>query len=100
MVDDSREAAPAPVLEARGLYHVYRGREVETVALRGVDVSLAPGSWTSVMGPSGSGKRTLLTILSRPGLPTAGRVFLDGTDLTGLSAAERARRRREYVGLV
>jgi ABC-type lipoprotein export system ATPase subunit len=100
MVDDEWAGAAAPVLEARGLYHVYRGREVETVALRGVDLSLAPGSWTSVMGPSGSGKSTLLTILAGLDLPTAGRVFLDGTDLTGLSTTERARRRREHVGLV
>jgi ABC-type lipoprotein export system ATPase subunit len=89
-----------PVVEARGLYHVYRGREVETVALRGADISLAAGSWTSVMGPSGSGKSTLLHILSGLDLPTAGRVLLDGVDLTGLSAAERARRRREKVGLL
>jgi ABC-type lipoprotein export system ATPase subunit len=73
---------------------------VETVALRGADISLAAGSWTSVMGPSGSGKSTLLHILSGLDLPTAGRVLLDGVDLTGLSAAERARRRREKVGLL
>jgi putative ABC transport system ATP-binding protein len=100
MVDDERGTADDPVLEGRGLYHVYRGREVETVALRGVDIGLAPGSWTSVMGPSGSGKSTLLNILAGLDLPTAGRVVLAGADLTGLSAAERARRRREGVGLM
>jgi ABC-type lipoprotein export system ATPase subunit len=88
------------VLDARGIYHVYRGREVETVALRGTDISLSRRSWTSVMGPSGSGKSTLLHVLAGLHLPTAGRVFLDGVDLTGLSAAERTRRRREQVGLV
>src|SRR4051794_10432470 len=100
MVDDERGTADDPVLEGRGLYHVYRGREVETVALRGVDIGLAPGSWTSVMGPSGSGKSTLLNILAGLDPPTAGRVVLAGADLTGLSAAERARRRREGVGLM
>jgi ABC-type lipoprotein export system ATPase subunit len=89
-----------PVLEAHGLYHVYRGREVETVALRGTDISLSRRSWTSVMGPSGSGKSTLLHVLAGLDLPTAGRVLLDGVDLTGLSAAERAQCRREQVGLV
>jgi putative ABC transport system ATP-binding protein len=100
LVEDQRGTAAVSVLDARGLYHVYRGREVETVALRGVDISLAPGSWTSVMGPSGSGKSTLLHILAGLDLPTAGRVLLDGVDLTGLSAAERSRCRRERVGLV
>lgn len=88
------------VLDARGLYHVYRGREVETVALRGASVGLVAGSWTSVSGPSGSGKSTLLHILAGLHLPTAGQVFLEGVDLTGLSAAERARRRRDAVGLL
>src|SRR3954471_10777942 len=100
MVDDERGTADDPVLEGRGLYHVYRGREVETVALRGADVGLAPGSWTSVMGPSGSGKSTLLHVLAGLHPPTAGRVFLDGVDLSALTAAERARRRREAVGIL
>jgi ABC-type lipoprotein export system ATPase subunit len=88
------------VVDARGLYHVYRGREVETVALRGADVALPAGSWTSVTGPSGSGKSTLLHILAGLHLPTAGQVYLDGVDLTGLPAADRARRRRAAVGLL
>ena len=100
MADDQRDGPAGPVLDARGLYHVYRGREVETVALRGADISLAAGSWTSVMGPSGSGKSTLLHILAGLELPTAGRVLLGGVDLTGLTPADRARCRREGVGLL
>lgn len=100
VVEDQRDMRVGPVLDARGLYHVYRGRDVETVALRGADISLAPGSWTSVMGPSGSGKSTLLHILAGLHLPTAGRVLLDGVDLTGLPAGDRSRRRREAVGLL
>ena len=100
MTDDSPDIPGGPVLEARGLYHVYRGREVETVALRGTDISLSGGSWTSVMGPSGSGKSTLLHVLAGLHRPTAGRVLLDSVDITGLSATERSRRRRKQVGLV
>ena len=51
-------------IEARDLFHIYRGRELETIALRGADLALARGSWTSVMGPSGSGKSTLLHVMS------------------------------------
>ena len=36
-------------IEARDLFHIYRGRELETIALRGADLALARGSWTSVM---------------------------------------------------
>jgi ABC-type lipoprotein export system ATPase subunit len=95
-----RPTADGPVVDACGIYHVYRGREVETVALRGADLSLAAGSWTSVTGPSGSGKSTLLHILAGLHLPTAGKVYLDGVDLTGLSTADRARRRRAAVGML
>jgi ABC-type lipoprotein export system ATPase subunit len=88
------------VLEARGLYHVYREREVETVALRGAEISLGAGEWTSVMGPSGSGKSTLLHVLAGLVEPTAGCVLVDGTDVTRQGADEQARRRRRQIGVV
>jgi ABC-type lipoprotein export system ATPase subunit len=89
-----------PVVEADGLYHIYRDAEVETVALRGAAIALAAGSWTSVMGPSGSGKSTLLHVLAGLLTPSGGSVLLDGEDLTRLSPAEWARRRRRDIGVV
>jgi ABC-type lipoprotein export system ATPase subunit len=89
-----------PAVEARGLYHIYREREVETVALRGTELVLQPASWTSVMGPSGSGKSTLLHVLAGLLAPTAGSVFIDGEDITRLPASTRARRRRSRIGVV
>jgi len=89
-----------PVMEARGLYHIYRGREVETVALRGAGLALERASWTSIMGPSGSGKSTLISILAGLVEPTAGSVVVDGEDLTRLPPPERARWRRRRVGIM
>ena len=89
-----------PVIEASGLYHIYREAEVETVALRGAELALAAGSWTSVIGPSGSGKSTLLHVLAGLLEPSGGSVRLDGEDLTRLSPPERARRRRRDIGVV
>jgi len=89
-----------PLMEARGLYHIYREAEVETVALRGAELALAAGSWTSVIGPSGSGKSTLLHVLAGLLEPSGGSVRLDGEDLTRLSPPERARRRRRDIGVV
>ena len=88
------------MLEASGLYHIYREAEVETVALRGAELALAAGSWTSVVGPSGSGKSTLLHVLAGLLEPSGGSVRLDGEDLTRLSPPERARRRRRDIGVV
>lgn len=90
----------SPVIEARGLYHIYREREVETVALRGTELILQPASWTSVMGPSGSGKSTLLHVLAGLLAPTAGSVVVDGEDIARLPASARARRRRSRIGVV
>ncbi|MEA2404140.1 MAG: putative transport system ATP-binding protein [Thermoleophilaceae bacterium] len=88
------------VLDASGLYHIFREPEVETVALRGADVALAAGTWTCVMGPSGSGKSTLLQVLAGLLEPNGGSVTMDGQDLTRLPAQERARWRRSRIGVV
>ena len=88
------------MVEARGLYHIYRERDVETVALRGAELALEAGTWTSVMGRSGSGKTTLVHILAGLLEPTAGSVLIDGADLTRLPPDERARRRRLQIGVV
>lgn len=90
----------SPVMEARGLYHIYREGEVETVALRGAGLALERASWTSLMGPSGSGKSTLVYILAGLIEPSAGSVVVDGEDLTKLPPPERARWRRRRVGIV
>ena len=87
-------------VEARGLYHIYREAEVETVALKGAQLVLEQGSWTSLMGPSGSGKSTLVQVLGGMLEPSGGSVVIDGRDITRLPPADRARVRRRSIGLV
>jgi ABC-type lipoprotein export system ATPase subunit len=94
------EARNGSVMEAVGLYHIYREAELETVALRGADLALEAGSWTSVMGPSGSGKSTLVHVMGGLLEPNGGSVMIDGQDLTRLTSDERARRRRRHIGVV
>jgi ABC-type lipoprotein export system ATPase subunit len=89
-----------PAVEARGLYHIYREAEVETVALKGAQLVLEQGSWTSLMGPSGSGKSTLVQVLGGLLEPSGGSVVIDGRDITRLPPADRARVRRRSIGLV
>ncbi len=96
----SSRQVSGPVIEARGLYQIFRETEVETVALRGAELTLEAGSWTTLMGPSGSGKSTLVHILAGLLEPSGGSVMIDGRDLTRLSSPDRARERRRHIGLV
>jgi putative ABC transport system ATP-binding protein len=91
---------PDLVIEAKGLYHIYREASLETIALRGADLALVRGTWTSVMGPSGSGKSTLLHVMAGLVEPSGGSVMIGGQDLTRLPPAERDRRRRSRIGVV
>ncbi|MBL8487278.1 MAG: ABC transporter ATP-binding protein [Rhodocyclaceae bacterium] len=69
-------------------------------ALRGVNLVIGPGEYLSIMGPSGSGKSSLLNVLGLLDRPNAGRYELEGRDVTGLSDDELARVRRERIGFV
>jgi putative ABC transport system ATP-binding protein len=72
----------------------------EVHALRGVDLSVEPGTMVAVMGPSGSGKSTLLAIAGTLEDPTEGEVRVGGTPVATLAAGERARLRRRAIGYV
>jgi putative ABC transport system ATP-binding protein len=80
-----------------GVSKVYPGG---SVALREVTTEWERGEWVAVTGPSGSGKSTLLHLLSAMDRPTAGEISVDSWQLSQLDSRERARYRREAVGLV
>lgn len=86
-------------LRLDGVRKVY-GDDNPVVALDDVSLALAAGTFTAVMGPSGSGKSTLLQCAAGLDRPTAGRVFVDGTAMTGGSEADLTRFRRERIGFV
>ena len=79
---------------------IYRVGKVDVNALRGVNVSVAPGEFVAVMGPSGCGKSTLLHILGGLLKPSSGRVIVDGEDLAAMSDAARTDLRRRKIGFV
>ena len=79
---------------------VYGEGEAATAALREVSLTIERGSWTAVMGPSGHGKSTLLQLMGALDRPTAGEIFVEGDNLTELSAGRLARVRARKIGFV
>jgi len=61
----------------------------EFAALKGVSFEIEPGEFFALLGPSGSGKSTTLRILAGLDAPSAGRVFIDGQDITAADARDR-----------
>jgi putative ABC transport system ATP-binding protein len=74
--------------------------EVETHALRGVNLSIEDGEFTALVGPSGSGKTTLLQLIGLLDKPTSGQVFINGKDATRLNRNQRADLRKETIGFI
>jgi putative ABC transport system ATP-binding protein len=79
---------------------VYKIGEVETNALRGVNLSIGDGEFTALVGPSGSGKTTLLQLIGLLDQPTTGHVFINGKDATHLNRNQRADLRKDAIGFV
>jgi putative ABC transport system ATP-binding protein len=98
--DSTLAADDAPlvrVVDARRLYQ-RAGRDL--VALDGVNLTIARGSFVAIMGRSGSGKSTLLNLMGCLDFPTAGAVLLDGTDTRALDDPRRSRLRNRLVGFL
>ena len=89
----------APVLVAEGLTRELPGDPPVTL-VAGADLAIEPGKFTAIVGPSGCGKSSLLYLLGLIDRPTAGRLLLEGRDVSPLSGDERARIRLERFGFV
>jgi putative ABC transport system ATP-binding protein len=79
---------------------IFKIGEVETKALRGVDLSIENGEFTALVGPSGSGKTTLLQLIGLLDQPTTGSVSINGQDATHLNRNQRADLRKDAIGFV
>jgi putative ABC transport system ATP-binding protein len=91
--------AAEAVLLLENIYRIYRAGPVETVALRGANLAVRRGEFVALVGPSGSGKSSLVQIAAGLDEPSAGQAWLEGRLLAGLDEEERVRLRRRRVGV-
>ncbi|HWS46311.1 MAG TPA: ABC transporter ATP-binding protein [Acidimicrobiia bacterium] len=87
-------------LDAHDLYRFYHAGAEETLALRGVSLTVDPGEIVAVMGPSGSGKSTLLACLAGLDEPDGGMVRVGGEQLTRRSETTRTALRARHIGVL
>jgi putative ABC transport system ATP-binding protein len=96
----SPHANGKPVIELAGVYKSYFMESLEVPILKDINITVREGEFVAIMGPSGSGKSTLMNLVGCLDVPTQGKVFLDGHDITKLSDNHLARIRGSLVGFV
>jgi len=82
------------------VHRLYRSDEVETTALKSIELQIEEGEFVAIMGPSGCGKSTLLNILGTIDRPTSGKYMFRDLEVTDMAEAELARLRRDNLGFV
>ena len=99
-IPEERSEAELPiVIETRGLKKTYFGK-IDVPVLFGLDIEIRAREFVAIVGQSGSGKSTLLNILGALDVPTGGKVFVNGVDISTLDDDGLARLRSDDVGFI
>ena len=88
------------MIQLQNIKKVFSTEEVETWALREVDLEVREGEFVAIMGPSGCGKSTLLNIIGLLDNPTEGTYLLNGRDVSTLKENDRTDIRKGVIGFV
>ena len=79
---------------------MYRSKEIEYTAVKGISLTVEKGEFVTILGASGSGKTTLLDLIGTLDSPTKGKVLIDGVDASSLSDRKLSLLRNEKIGFV
>jgi putative ABC transport system ATP-binding protein len=88
------------MIKLENITKIYKNSDIETIALKNINLEIKEREFVAIMGPSGSGKSTLMHILGCLDRPTSGRYFLEGKDVSTLNDDELAEIRKRKIGFV
>ena len=88
------------MIDLKGIKKIYANGDIQVAALNGVDLHVGSSEFVAIMGPSASGKSTMMNILGCLDTPTEGEYYLDGTDVAKASSDELAIIRNSKIGFV
>uniref|UniRef100_UPI004055C1FA ABC transporter ATP-binding protein n=1 Tax=Acetatifactor sp. TaxID=1872090 RepID=UPI004055C1FA len=88
------------IIQADNLVKIYKSKDIEVVALQGLDLTVEKGEMMAIIGSSGSGKSTFLNMLGGLDRPSAGKLYVDGKNLFSMTEKELVDYKRSTVGFV
>ncbi len=88
------------MIECDGLVKIYKTKDIEVLALQGLDLTVRRGELMAIIGNSGSGKSTFLNMIGGLDRPSAGKLYVDGKNLFQLTEEELVDYKRSTVGFV
>ena len=100
MAEEADLAETAPLIVCDSLVKIYKTKEVEVLALQGLDLTVNRGELMAIIGKSGSGKSTLMNIVGGLEVPSAGRIIVDGQNLAEFTERQMVQYRKKQIGFV
>ncbi len=100
MVEKKGNEKKAALIELKEVFKYYFMGDNVVKAVDGISMKVNEGEFVAIMGPSGSGKSTSMNLVGSLDVPTKGRIFLDGEDISTFSESELAQLRGKKIGFI
>ncbi len=88
------------LIQLKNVHKIYDMGENKVKALNDISLEIREGDFVALMGPSGSGKSTAMNLVGSLDVPTSGKIFLDGNDISKLTESDLAQIRGKKIGFI